>query len=302
MLEWYALKPQVRLRSFKGSPLAYCVFAGLCDYAFDNGGLPDSPQKVSALTDLPIDQIKEVWPQFKAYCDPVDNGRLMPRDIIAAEQKAAMTVQKKRDAGRVGGVKSGDVRRGQPVSITEQPIPFDTFDQAPQGPIEPNLADLLTKLFPAEQGQRRFLELGNFVIQSNATPEQLERWAEWFRFRYPNRAATVFTFKETLADMLSEPATLPTAARFIINCSFGLDAKEHRRLTKVQYNLAVNQGSLLGEMVQIPDANEWRRLGYLPMKFQQYFRANVKDNGFPSPESIVKHWKLFLNWLPANME
>lgn len=299
MLEWYALKPQVRLRSFKGSPLAYCVFAGLCDYAFDNGGLPDSPQKVSVLTDLPIDAIKEVWPQFKAYCDTVDNGRLMPRDIIAAEQKAAMTVQKKRDAGRVGGVKSGDARRGQPASTSEESVPFDGFEQTP---IEPTLADLLAKLFPAEQGQRRFLELGNFVMQSNATNAQLESWADWFRFRYPNRAATVFTFKETLADMVNEPATLPTAARFIINCSFGLDAKEHRRLTKAQYNLALNQGSLLGELVKIPDAEGWRRCGYLPINFQRYFRANVKDNGFPSPESIVKHWQLFLKWLPANME
>lgn len=298
MLEWYALKPQVRLRSFKGSPLAYCVFAGLCDYAFDNGGLPDSPQKVSVLTDLPIDQIKEVWPQFKAYCELQENGRLMPRDIVAADQKASMTIQKKRDAGRAGGARSGDVRRGQ-SSITETPVPFDSFEPTP---IEPSLADLLTRLFPAETGQRRFLDLGKFVMDARATNEQLESWADWFRFRYPNRAATVFTFKETLSDMLGEPAMLPTGARFIIACSFGLDAKEHRRLTKVQYNLAVNQGSMLDELVNIADVMEWRRLGYLPTKFQQYFRANVKDNGFPSAESVVKHWKLFLKWLPANME
>lgn len=322
-MDWYPLKPHVRLRRWKGSALGYCIYCGLCDHAFDNGGLPDSPKRAAALVGLD-DQLdapgfqeawREAWAQFKAESQTLENGRLMPKDIIEAEGRMNALTQKRADAGRAGGHRSGETRRAKksltPENNGQHPDPAhveaikiaaqELEKEMSQVCHEPEgaLASALEAVFPAETAPHKFLELGQFVLKVKGCPPEVLRWRDWFRARYPRKAATIFTFKDSFPEMLAEPKQLPTGARFIIATCFNLSANEHARLTKDQFNQAMTQGDLLAQLVGLSNAEQWQAQGFLPKTFQAFWRSRVKDNSYPSPESVVKYWRDFLAQLPS---
>lgn len=110
MATWYKLDPSKRLRSFDGSALNYCVFAGLCDFAFEFGGLPDSTAETAALTGLPQAIVEEVWPAYTEACAKTSDGKLMPLDILQAIREQKLISKRRSEAGRQGGTKSGATR------------------------------------------------------------------------------------------------------------------------------------------------------------------------------------------------
>lgn len=306
MADWYPFKPQVRLRRWQGSPLGYCVYAGLWDWAFDNGGLPDSPRRVAAMLDLDEELIREVWPAFKADCVVIERGWLMPREIVDANSKVAATRQKRQDAGKAGGHASADARRKCDPGVNGQPADPARVDAIRQAAAaleqqiskncsEPEgaLATALEELFPAETAPHKFLDLGQFVLKVKACPADVRRWPDWFRSRYPTRAATIWTFKETLPAMVTEVKTLSTGARFIIATCFNVNSSRIDQLTQAQINLAITQGRILDDIVKLSTGDEWKAKGYYPNDFQQFFREKLNINSFPSPESVIKYWDDF---------
>lgn len=313
MPEWFPFKPHVRLRRWKGSALAYCVYAGLWDHAFDLGGLPDNPKKVAQLLDLDPELVKEAWSAFKADCVVLDNGRLMPREIVDADSKIAAHRQKRMDAGKAGGHKSGERRRKpqcQPDAashnLADNRTHVDHLDAVTQAAKEVEqqmaqvcsepegaLADALEALFPAETAPHRFLELGQFVLKVRGCPADVRAWREWFRTRYPSRAATVWTFKESFAEMVTEAKSLSVGARFIIATSFNKDSRKIDQLSQTEINLAVTQGRLLDQMVGLQTSDEWKAQGFSPTAFQKYWQREFNTKAFPSPQSIVKYWDAF---------
>lgn len=316
MPEWFPFKPHVRLRRWQGTPMGYCIYAALWDHAFDRGGLDDNPKLVAQLLGLDVRLVREVWPAFKAVCVVQDNGRLMPQEIVDADYRIEAKRQKRIDAGKVGGHRSGEVRRAKkdpqclppdlefPDGNEDRAAQIDAIQRAAKeveeevskacAAPEGALATALEELFPAEMSsQSKFLELARLVLKVNGCPKDVLAWPGWMRVRYPNRALTVYTFRDFFPQMIKESKTLGTGARFILAVWKNVDATKPdllARLTQADINVATTQGELLDEMVGLATSTEWRAHRYTTGNFLTYWRGLYDRKDFPLPESIVKHW------------
>lgn len=90
-MNWYPARVG-RLHEWGEKPLAgYGLMLGLWDYAFDIGGLPNDRKKVAALTGYTEKQMEMCWEPFVAACNVMENGRLIPTEILEYHAKTANT-------------------------------------------------------------------------------------------------------------------------------------------------------------------------------------------------------------------
>lgn len=427
----YKVTPS-RLRNFQGTTLQYCLLAGLWDFAFDYGGLPDEIVETANLIQLDVDLLATIWQEFVDGCAKTNDGRLMPVEILHQIHTERTKTKALSAAGSKGGkatradrlknqadvagmrhlfpaivrpesnnlpeaslngqtnIKTGEevsvstiindlqearltgtdgsgfiekmsgsttinglpearlqlvkpeeqcpvleestvcekpglnsvspyiyinnnniykgeilnarARESQPSGKRSEPVaaPFDPIDANQPMPTD-DLHIALRETFPGHAHETRpLLSLMSYVMGVAGNASDVRRWPKWFGERYPNKAETVMSFRDSFHLMLREKSTWSTGMRFILAVAFGINAKEIVRannLEQRQLNQARSIGRQLETAIGLPDACDWQKRGFMPAAFLEFWKDKFPNAGNPAPASVIKYWNDFEQWL-----
>lgn len=93
------------------SVLERSVYRDLLDCCYERGSIPSDPVLLAKLADVTQDQFAEAWPKVSQKFIPCSDGRLSNSTVLQELAKRGGVSDVRANAGKAGGLKSGQTRR-----------------------------------------------------------------------------------------------------------------------------------------------------------------------------------------------
>lgn len=187
---------------------------------------------------------------------------------------------------------------------TDEP-PFSTLSESTEQFPHRTISDALRDLFPeVTMNRNQAFELEQFVLNQQATTDDLDCWRTWIAKRYPGTLANRLKFLDTFALMKRELnfERMSPGIRFVARITIGSkDAWD--QLSQKELDVIQTVGNELQKMVNLELISEWKKRGITvdgDRGFQAWFTQQFPKlviNTRPRPETILKYFPDYLRYI-----